>query len=135
MIVAEKLRASLQRASSIEEVMAVLARGFGELSTGPATVRGFRDQFTSVLRHVRGGRVGVIGGKGEDPVVVISLRELAGLVAGTRRTASFADALAARPGFKAVHMAAPLRQRARGRQAYGLAPAETHSRPAARAAE
>nr|WP_250808495.1 hypothetical protein [Neorhizobium tomejilense] len=76
-------------ADILRELQSVLAAAAG----GSLTVKAARDTFTKVLGRVRGGEIQLIGRKTEDQTVVISLKDLAALIASGARAQSFGSAL------------------------------------------
>jgi hypothetical protein len=98
-------------ADILKELQAVLLAAGG----GSMTVKAARDTFTKVLGRVRTGEIQVIGRKTEDQAVVISLKDLAALVASASRPQSFGSALD-EVGFK------PLGRRIKARSGVNSAP-------------
>ncbi|WP_187830038.1 hypothetical protein [Siccirubricoccus phaeus] len=101
-------------------LVAALSQSLGEASHEQPSVRVIRDKFTSTLRAVRSGRVQLVGTNPEDQVVMISLKDLARMVRWVARDVSFGEALRMQPSFRPVSLRAEMRQRPRGRQAYGV---------------
>ncbi len=59
------------------------------------TVKGTRDNFTTVNREAKAGRVRVVGIAPEDQTVILSVNDLATIIQAAAHTLTFADALSA----------------------------------------
>lgn len=87
--------------SNTEVVANGLVQTIVQIGGGPLTVRQAKDGLSAVLRKARNGIPQLVGGpkNGDDMAVVISVRDLAELVAAARKQETLGEALDA-IGFK-----------------------------------
>lgn len=73
-----------------------LEAGLSELLTrvaGPITIRGARDQFTSVNRAAKDGQAQLVKGPAGEETVILSVRDLATMIQAAAASLTLGDAL------------------------------------------
>lgn len=92
-MLAERIRTVSQSENpSLSDVEMGLAQAFEALGT-PLSVQAARDGFSGLLREARNGTVQVVGRRGDDMTVLISIKELAAFILAASKPVTFGDAL------------------------------------------